>query len=207
MERSGVRPTTKFTYPKGLGTCDALLCMSHTLQRAFETEQEDRIVQIVLSVVFDRVNHHGILYKLSSVNIGGSVLSILTQFLSNRSQHVMVDGCRSKLVNVLSEVPQGSVLGPLLFLLCTAELISILENKMICYAEDSILMTLVPSPGVRVTVAESLISDLGRVSEWCDLSGMKLNPSKIKTMIVSRSCTMHPPVTPINYWRNYAEGV
>ena len=49
--------------------------------------------------------------KLCSVGIGGSVLSILTQFLSNRSQQVMVDGCRNKLVNV-SGVPQGSVLGP-----------------------------------------------------------------------------------------------
>ena len=49
------------------------------------------------------------------------MLSILTQFLSNRSQHVMVDGCRSELVDVVSGVPQGSVLGRLLFLLCTSE--------------------------------------------------------------------------------------
>ena len=53
-------------------------------------------------------------------------------------------------------------------------------------------MAVVPSPGVRVAVAESLICDLGRVSEWCDLWGMKLNASKTKTMIVSRSSTMHP---------------
>ena len=62
-------------------------------------------------------------------------MSILTQFLSHRSQHIMVDGCRSKLVNVVSGVPQGSVLGPLLFLLYTSELFSILENKLIGYAE------------------------------------------------------------------------
>ena len=49
-----------------------------------------------------------------------------------------------------------------------------------------------PSPGVRVTFAESLSSDLVKVSEWCDLRGMKLNASKTKTMIVSRSSTMHP---------------
>ena len=83
----------------------------------------------------------------------------------------MVDGCRSKLVNVVSGVPQGSVLGPLLFLLYTSQLFSILENKLFGYADDSTLMAVVSFPGVRVAVAESLISDLGRVSEWCDLWG------------------------------------
>ena len=79
-------------------------------------------MQIDFSEAFDRVNHLGILYQLCSIGIEGSVLSILTQFLSNRSQQVMVDGCQSKLVNVVSGVPQGSVLGPLLFLLHTSEL-------------------------------------------------------------------------------------
>ena len=150
MECSGVLPTTQFAYRKGLGTCDALLCVSHTLQSALESGQEVRIVQIDFSAAFDRVNHLGILYKLCSVGIGGSVLSILTQFLSNLSQQVMVDGCQSKLVNVVSGVPQGSVLGTLLFHLHTSELFSILENKLIGYADDSTFMTVVPSPGVRV---------------------------------------------------------
>ena len=91
---------------------------------------------------------------------------------------------------------QGSVLGPLLFLLYTSELFSILENKMIGYADDSTLMAVVPSPGVRVTVAESLIRDLGRVSEWCDIWEMKLNASKTETMIVSRSRAMNPQSPP-----------
>ena len=107
-------------------------------------------MQINFSAAFGRVNHLGILYKLCPVDIGGSVLSILTEFLSNRSQQVMMDGCRSKLVNVVSGVPQGSVLGPLLFLLYTS---SILENKLIGYSDDSTLMAVVPSPGVRVAVA------------------------------------------------------
>ena len=115
----GVLPTTQFAYQKGLGTCDALLCVSHTLQSALESGQEARIVQIDFSAAFDSFNHQGILYRLSSVGTGGSVLSVLAQFLSNRSQFVLVDGCQSKLVNVVSGVPQGSVLGLLLFLLYT----------------------------------------------------------------------------------------
>ena len=58
-------------------------------------------------------------------------------------------------------------------------------------------MAVVKSPGVRVAVAESLILDLGRVSEWCDLWGMKLNASKTKTIIVSRSSTTHPQSLPL----------
>ena len=190
------QPPSLFAYRKGLGTCDALLYVSHTLQSALESWHEVGILLIDFSAAFDRVNHPGILYKLCSVGIGGSVLSILTQFLSNRSQHVMVDGCRSKLISVISGVRQGSVMGPLLFLLCTSEIFPILKNKLICYADDSSCMAAVPSPGVRVTVAESLIRDLGRASEWCDLWRTKLNASKTKTIIVSRSpqCISSHPI-------------
>ena len=143
MERSGVLPTTQFAYRKGLGTGNALLCMSHTLQSALESGQEARIVQIDFSAAFDRVNHQVILYKLCSMGIGGSILSILTQFLSNRSQHVIVDGCWSKLVDV-SGLPQGSVLGLLLVLLYTLDFFSILENKLIGYADDFTVMLMTP---------------------------------------------------------------
>ena len=87
--------------------------MAHTLQNALEMGQEARIVQFDFSAAFDRVNHQGILFKFCSVGVGRSVLSLLTQFLSNRSLYVIVDGCHSKLVNVVSGVPHGSVLGPL----------------------------------------------------------------------------------------------
>ena len=81
----------------------------------------------------------------------------------------MVDGCRSKLVNVVSGVPQGSVLGQQLFLLYTAEIFSKVENKLFGYADDSTLVAAVPSPGERVAVLESMNRDLNRVSVWCNL--------------------------------------
>ena len=73
-----------------------------------------------------------------------------------------------------------------------SELFSILENNLISYADDSNLIAVVPSLSLRVAVAESLSRDLVKVNEWCDLWWMKLNASKTKTMIVSRSRTMHP---------------
>ena len=95
------------------------------------------------------------------------------------------------------QCPREVFSGPLLFLLDTSELFSILENKLIGYADDSTLMAVASNPSVRVAVPESLIRDLGRVSEWCDLWGMKLNASNTTTMIVSRSRTMHPQSPPL----------
>ena len=100
-------------------------------------------------------------------------------------------------MNVVSGVLQGSVLGPQLFLLYTAELFSIVENKLYGYADDSTLVVVVPSHGEGVAVSESMNRDINRVSVWCNLWGMKLNASKTKTMIVSRSRTVHPRLTPL----------
>ena len=136
MECRGALTTTQFAYRKCLGTCDVLLCVAHSLQSALVTGQEAWMVQIDFSAAFDRVNHRGILFKLCSVGVGGSVLSVLTQCLSNWSQDVMVDGCFSKLINVVPGVPLGCVLGLQLFLLYTAELFSIVENKFYGYADD-----------------------------------------------------------------------
>ena len=83
----------------------------------------------------------------------------------------MVYSCMSELVNVVSGVQHGSVLGQLLFLLYTSELFSILENKLIGYANDSTLMAVVPFSCLRVTVAESRSRDLVKVSEWRVISG------------------------------------
>ena len=184
--------TTQFSYRKGLGICDGLLCVAHTLQSALEMGQEARIGQIHFSAAFDGVNHQGILFNLCFVGVGGSVLSVLAPFLSNRSQYVVVDGCRSEPVNV---VPQRSVLGPQLFLLYTSKLFSIVENKLYGYADDSTLVAVVPFTVERVAVSESTNRDLNRVSVWCNLWGLKLNASKTKTMIVSRSGTIHPLLT------------
>ena len=108
--------------------------MAHTLQRL---DRRHKIVQINFSSAFDRVNHQEILFKLCSVGVGGSEVSVMAHFLSNRSQYVVVDGRRSKLVNVVSGVPQRSAMGPQLLLLYIEELYAIVKNRLCGYAEDS----------------------------------------------------------------------
>ena len=88
--------------------------------------------------------------------------------------------------DVVSGVPRENVLGPQLFLLYTAKLFGILENKLYGYADDSTLVAVVPSPGERLAVTESLNLNPCRVSMWCYLCEMKVNAHKTKTMIVAR---------------------
>ena len=69
----------------------------------------------------------GVLYKLNSVGIGGFLLSMMAQFLSNQPQQIVVDGCRNKLIYIVSGMPQDRVSGPLLFLLYPSELFPFLR--------------------------------------------------------------------------------
>ena len=91
-------PAAQFAYRKGLGCADALLTISHHLQKSLDAGMESYIVQLDFSAAFDRVSHGGLLFKLKSDGVGGSahVLSICREFLSNRRQRVMVDGATSE---------------------------------------------------------------------------------------------------------------
>ena len=182
----------QYAYRTGFSTCDTLLDIFHTFQAALDVGSEARLVQIDFSGAFDKVNHTGLLYQLKSVGVGGRMLSILAQFLSGRTQSVVVDGVSSQPVSVVSGVPQGSVLGPLLYSFYTAELFSILENTLVGYADDSTLYAVVPSPRDRVAVSSSIGRDLSLIVDWCARWGMELNAAKTKSMIVSRSRTARP---------------
>ena len=87
---------------------------------------------------------------------------------------------------VVRGVPQGSVFGPLLFLLYTSELYSILENKLIGYADGFILMAYVP-PKALVKVAESLMHDLGKVRSYLSLSRMNIASPSVTPLTIGRT--------------------
>ena len=104
-EKNNLFPSLQFGFRKGLGTCDALLTISHTVQKALDSGSEARLVGLDFSAAFDRVNHAALVFKLKQFGIGGSFLNILTEFLTNRRQRVVVDGQYSEWRNVISGVP------------------------------------------------------------------------------------------------------
>lgn len=191
-EKNDLLPSLQFAYRKGLSTCDAVLIISNRVQKALDTGSEARMVGLDFSAAFDRVNHKALIYKLCQLGIGGPFLNILIEFLSNRKQRVVVDGHQGDWRRVISGVPQGSVLGPLLFILYTRDMWTGLENELVAYADDATLVAVVPSPDQRCSVTESLNRDLAKISEWCKFWGMKLNASKTQSLIVSRSRTVIP---------------
>ena len=97
-EKYGLLPSAQFDYRKGLGCTDALLAISHHLQKSLDVSMESYIVQLDLSAAFDRMSHNGLLFKLTSICVGDYVLSICTEFLSDRRQRVVVDGAASEYI-------------------------------------------------------------------------------------------------------------
>ena len=93
------------------------------------------------------------------------------------------------MVNVASDAPQGSVLGPLLFLLYIRDLPPLLENALVGYADDSTLVASVSSPCDRLLIAASLNRELIHIDKWCARWGMLINSAKTYGMMISRSRT------------------
>ena len=123
-------PAAQFAYRKGLGYTDALLNISHHLQKFLDTGMELQIVQLDFSAAFDRVSHSGLLLKLKSIGVDDSVLSICTEFLSDRRQGIVVDGAASEWIPIISGVPQGGVLGPLQYILYISKMFELVENRL-----------------------------------------------------------------------------
>ena len=191
-------PSFQFGFRKGLSTSDALLLVTHSIQASLDAGHETRMISLDFSSAFDRVNHKALLFKIRSLGIGGCFLDVLSDFLTNRQQRVSVDGCFSSFSPVLSGVPQGSVLGPLMFIIYTSDMWSEIESNMVAYADDTTLYECISGPQDRQRVADLLSHDIARIISWCDRWGMKLNPSKSHSIVFSRSRTQLPSHPNIN---------
>ena len=106
---------------------------------------------------------------------------------------MVVDAATSEWIPIVLGVPQGNVLGPLLFILYISEICELLENRLYAHADDSTLVAVVCKPAHRSAVAASVNRDLARIQEWCNHWCMILNANKTKVLVVSyRSRTGNP---------------
>lgn len=147
----------------------------------------DKNIQVDVAVLdfskaFDTVPHRRLLGKLSHYGIKGEILHWIEAFLTGREQRVVVDGHRSTPADVLSGVPQGTVLGPLLFLLHINDLPSVVDSQVRLFADDCLMYRPIRSREDRI----ALQSDLDSLERWGDAWGMRFNAKKCQIMTVAR---------------------
>ena len=181
----------------GDSTINQLLSITTEIYNAFEKYEETRALFLDLSKAFDKVWHEGLIFKLKQNGVQGNLLDLLDNYLSGRKQRVVLNGVQSRWEEIQSGVPQGSVLGPLLFLIYINDLTHGISSNIKLFADDASLFIKVKDAKVA---HETILSDLEKITNWANQWKMKFNPdiSKQAVEIIFSNKTnkpLHPPVT------------
>ena len=149
-----------------------------------------------ISKAFDKVLHEGLLFKLKQNGISGNLLNVITDFMDLREQRVVLNGQHSSWNNVQTGVSQGSILGPLFFLIYINDWSGGLTSNPKLFVDDTSLVSVVQNIN---STANDLNSDLIKISDWAFQWKIKFNPGPKKQaqeVIFSRKITKidHPPL-------------
>ena len=177
----------QFGFRKDHSSYMALMVLIDKLTECLENGDYVIGVYLDFSKAFDTVNHQILLSKLEHYGVRGTALSWFKSYLTNRTQYVTYDNVSSQPKNVSCGVPQGSILGPLLFLLYINDLSSVCKDAMsIFFADDSNLF----KHGKDITKIEEDLNDtLANISEWLKVNKLSLNVKKTHYMIFSKKRT------------------
>ena len=193
LNESGLLSHHQSGFRPGDSTINQLLATTHNIYRAFEEvpSQEMRAVFLDLSKAFDRVWHDGLLYKLEFNGISGNILQLIKNFLKDRKQRVVLNGKSSKWESISEGVPQGSVLGPLFFLIYINDIVSNVTCGIKLYADDTSLFSVVDDENIT---ARALNRDLEKINLWAWQWKMQFNANKTEEVIFS--CKRQKPNHP-----------
>ena len=146
--------------------------------KGFQTD----VAILDFSKAFDTVPHDKLLHKLEAYGIRGSLLDWVRNFLTGRKMKVVVDGEQSEEAEVLSGVPQGTVLGPLLFLCHINDLPDCVSSIVRLFADDCLLYRTIKTQADHIALQE----DLNKLEEWANKWGMKFNASKCYILSINQ---------------------
>lgn len=149
----------------GDSTTNQLVEIYNTFCKALDEGKEVRAIFCDISKAFDRVWHKGLLFKLQNVGISGCLLQWFSSYLSGRKQRVVIPGASSDWANIQAGVPQGSILGPLLFLLYINDIVVNIKANVRLFADDTSLYLIVEDPNETATI---LNNDLETINKWAD---------------------------------------
>ena len=182
----------------GDSTVNQLTFLYNTFCHALDSGKEVRAVFCDISKAFDRVWHAGLLVKLHAAGVTGNAHAWFSDYLSNRKQRVVLPGAVSDWASIRAGVPQGSILGPLLFLLYINDIVHDIGSNIRLFADDTSLFIIVDDP---VTAAGCINTDLDRISKWASTWLVTFNPSKTETLLISRKLNrpVHPPLLMENH--------
>ena len=166
----------------GDSTVYQLSKLYHMLCEALDNKKDVRIVFLDISKVFYRVWHEGIIHKLKAMGIDGILLEWFRDYLRDRKQRVVLGSDSSEWAEIKAGVPQGSVLGPLLFLIYINDITAAVKSNIKIYADDTTIFVTVDDPQ---EAANLLNNDLNAIQKWADQWLVTFSPPKTECMTIT----------------------
>ena len=176
-------------FTKGKSTVTQLLDVYNKISRTLDMSGQTDVIYLDFSKAFDSVDHKLLIWKLKQFGIGGELIKWLQDYLTNRVQQVVINGQVSSKLPVLSGVPQGSILGPTLFLMYINDLAQGLMkgNSLAMFADDAKIFRQINS----VYDCSILQLELNRVTKWSHDWRMNFNVGKCQFMSITRKINPH----------------
>jgi hypothetical protein len=183
IRKYSVLSVNQFGFKRGSSTVDAVLRFSDEVYNVFNSKSYLLAVMLDFSKAFDTVNHLILLGKLQKIGVRGAANDWFRSYLTNRKQFVCINGVNSELRSVTSGVPQGSILGPLLFLLYINDMSRVSrELQFVHFADD----TTVFLEGSNLSELFDVMNrELDKIDKWLSCNRLSINLSKTSYMIFS----------------------